>query len=111
MAKTKQKQDNNISDVEIALNTIGGKWKIPIIWNLKEGEKRFRELQKSVGKITDKMLTQQLRELEKAELVERKIYPQVPPKVEYKLTLLGQSVLPVIELLEEWGSQYKSVFK
>jgi DNA-binding HxlR family transcriptional regulator len=107
--KLKEKNYNN--HVELAFDIIGGKWKILIIWHLKESEKRFRELQKSIGKITDKMLTQQLRELEKAELIVRKIYPQVPPKVEYSLTLLGKSVLPVIELLEEWGGQYKSVFE
>ena len=105
-------KDKNFSNyVELVFDIIGGKWKILIVWDLREREKRFRELQKSVGKITDKMLTQQLRELEEAELISRKAYPEVPPRVEYSLTLLGKSILPVIEMLEEWGKQYHSVFK
>ena len=111
MQKIELKDKNFSNYVELVFDIIGGKWKILIIWDLKEGEKRFRELQKSVGKITDKMLTQQLRELEKAELISRKAYPEVPPRVEYSLTLLGKSILPVIEMLEEWGKQYHSVFK
>jgi DNA-binding HxlR family transcriptional regulator len=105
----KKKKFNNY--VELVIDIIGGKWKILIIWELRESEKRFRELQKSVGKITDKMLTQQLRELEEAELISRKVYPEVPPRVEYSLTLLGKSLLPVLEMFEEWGKQYHSVFK
>lgn len=105
----KKKKFNNY--VELVIDIIGGKWKILIIWELRESEKRFRELQKSVGKITDKMLTQQLRELEEAELISRKAYPEIPPRVEYSLTLLGKSLLPVLEMFEEWGKQYQSVFK
>ncbi len=111
MQKIELKNKNYADFVELALDTIGGKWRISIIWSLKEGEKRFVELRNSLNGITDKMLTQKLRELEKAELITRKVYPQVPPKVEYNLTLLGKSILPVIEMLEEWGKQYISVFK
>ena len=104
-------KDNKYKNyVDLTFNIIGGKWKVIIIWELKENEKRFRELQKSIEKITDKMLTQQLRELEEAELISRKVYPEVPPKVEYSLTLLGKSILPVLEMFEEWGKQYASVF-
>ena len=105
----KEKYYNNY--VDLTFDIIGAKWKILIIWELRENEKRFREIQKSIGKITDKMLTKQLRELEIAELILRKVYPEVPPRVEYSLTLLGKSILPVIEMLEEWGKQYLSVFK
>jgi DNA-binding HxlR family transcriptional regulator len=96
--------------VELSLSVLGGKWKIPILWKLKDGSKRYGELRKSLQKVTHKMLTQQLRELEEDEIISRKVYPQVPPKVEYTLTLLGKSVIPVIDLLREWGDEYKSVF-
>ena len=111
MEKIELKEKNYNNYVDLAFDIIGAKWKILIIWELRENEKRFREIQKSIGKITDKMLTKQLRELEIAELILRKVYPEVPPRVEYSLTLLGKSILPVIEMLEEWGKQYLSVFK
>lgn len=104
----KGKKFNN--QVELSLNIIGGKWKIPIIWRLKDGSFRYGELRKSLPKVTHKMLTQQLRELEADEIITRKIYPEVPPKVEYSLTLLGKSVIPVIDMLREWGEEYRSVF-
>ena len=111
MEKIELKKKNYNNYVDLTFDIIGAKWKILIIWELRENEKRFREIQKSIGKITDKMLTKQLRELEIAELILRKVYPEVPPRVEYSLTLLGKSILPVIEMLEEWGKQYLSVFK
>jgi DNA-binding HxlR family transcriptional regulator len=77
---------------------------------LKDDPKRYGELKKSLPKVTHKMLTQQLRELEKDEIITRKLYPEVPPKVEYTLTLLGKSVIPVIEILNDWGEEYKNVF-
>ncbi len=83
---------------------------MPVIWSLGEKPMRYGELKKSFPEITHKMLTQQLRELEKDELISRKVYSQVPPKVEYSLTLLGKSVLPVIEMLIEWGNEYQKVF-
>ena len=97
--------------VELSLSIIGGKWKIPIIWELKEDPKRYGELKKLLSDITHKMLTHQLRELEHDEIISRKLYHEVPPKVEYELTLLGKSVLPVIDLLSDWGEEYMSVFK
>ena len=96
--------------VELSIEIIGGKWKIPIIWILKDGEKRYGEIRRSLPKVTHKMLTQQLRELEQDEILKRKVYPEVPPKVEYSITLLGESVIPVIDLLREWGEQYRNVF-
>lgn len=96
--------------VELSLDVIGGKWKIPILWRLKDGSKRYGELQRSLPKVTHKMLTQQLRELELDEIISRKVYSEVPPKVEYNLTLLGKTVIPVIDLLREWGEEYRSVF-
>ena len=98
------------SPVELSLSIIGGKWKMLILWRLKEASMRYGELRKSLPKITHKMLTQQLRELEQDEIITRKVYPEVPPKVEYSLTLLGKSVIPVIDLLSGWGEEYRSVF-
>jgi DNA-binding HxlR family transcriptional regulator len=105
----RDKQYNN--PVELALDIVGGKWKMPIIWRLKDGHKRYGELRRSLSKVTHKMLTQQLRELERDEIITRKVYPEVPPRVEYSLTLLGESVLPVIDILSEWGNEYKKVFE
>lgn len=95
-------------NVELTLQVIGGKWKPIIIYKLGgEGVMRFSEIKRSIPNITQKMLTQQLRELEADGVVNRKVYPQVPPKVEYSLTELGQSVMPVIESLCKWGSKYE----
>jgi len=104
----KGKKYNN--PVELSLDIIGGKWKMPILWRLKDDSKRYGELRRSLQKVTHKMLTQQLRELEESEIITRKVYPEVPPKVEYSLTLLGKSVIPVIDMLREWGEEYRSVF-
>lgn len=102
----KDKTYNN--PVELALDIIGGKWKMPIIWRLREGIKRYGELRKNLPKITHKMLTQQLRELEEAGLIERKVYAVVPPKVEYSLSAEGETVLPIIDQLRDWGYAYKN---
>ncbi|HYE12079.1 MAG TPA: helix-turn-helix domain-containing protein [Patescibacteria group bacterium] len=92
---------------EIAMDLIGGKWKPIIIWHLgTKGTKRFNELKKLLPQITQKMLTQQLRELESDSLVERKVYPQVPPKVEYSLTDLGKSLMPILSMMCDWGEKY-----
>ena len=104
----KGKKYNN--PVELSLDIIGGKWKIPIIWRLKDDSKRYGELKKSLPGVTHKMLTHQLRELEEGEIITRKVFPEVPPKVEYNLTLLGKSVIPVIDMLREWGEEYRGVF-
>lgn len=95
--------------VELTLQVIGGKWKPIIIYRLgNEGTLRFSEIKRSIPNITQKMLTQQLRELEADGVVHREVYAQVPPKVEYSLTELGQSVMPVIRSLCGWGDKYES---
>jgi len=81
---------------------------MPILWQLKDNPIRYGELRKSLQKITHKMLTQQLRKLEESGIIKRKVYPVVPPKVEYSLTELGKTILPIIEGLNEWGAFYKS---
>ncbi|MEL7146856.1 MAG: helix-turn-helix domain-containing protein [Bacteroidota bacterium] len=91
--------------VEFAMDRIGGTWKMPILWRLKDKVMRFSEFKKSMPRITDKMLTTQLRELEKFGFITRKVYPVVPPKVEYTITERGQRTIPVIETLRQYGFQ------
>lgn len=91
--------------VEITLQILGGRWKVLILRELFRGTRRFSELHRALPGVTQKMLTQQLRELEHAEVVERKVYPQVPPKVEYRLTSLGETLKPVLDAMHEWGVQ------
>jgi DNA-binding HxlR family transcriptional regulator len=93
--------------VTTALAVIGGKWKVIILWHLQDGVKRFGELQRQVKGISQKMLTQELRDLEETGLVSRKVYPVVPPKVEYSLTETGWSLKPVLEQLSAWGTDYR----
>ncbi len=93
--------------MELTIKVIGGKWKPIILHHLgKNGTHRFGEFRKAIPNITQKMLTQQLRELEADGVVHREVYPQVPPKVEYSLTDLGTSVMPVIKILTDWGESY-----
>ncbi|MFH0968090.1 MAG: helix-turn-helix domain-containing protein [Methanobacteriota archaeon] len=92
--------------VEAALVVIGGKWKALIIWQLKTETLRFTEIMDRLPMVTPRMLTKQLRELEEDAVITRKIYPEVPPRVEYTLTGLGLSVVPVLEDLCTWGGEY-----
>ncbi|MDY0944117.1 helix-turn-helix domain-containing protein [Priestia megaterium] len=87
-------------------NIIAGKWKIIILWHLGKQTRRFGELQKLVPGISKGILTRQLRELEKDQMVVRKVYPEVPPKVEYSLTDVGISFIPILESMGEWGKKY-----
>ncbi|CAM4331164.1 winged helix-turn-helix transcriptional regulator [Paenibacillus tarimensis] len=92
---------------ELTLAVIGGKWKLIILWHLGlEGTKRFSELKKLIPNITQKMLTNQLRELEEDLLIERKVYAEVPPRVEYSLTSHGESLMPVLNMMYNWGKSY-----
>lgn len=92
--------------VEATLELIGGKYKALILWHLSDGKLRFNELRKLVGNATAKMLTQQLRELEAQKLIHREVYPIIPPKVEYSLTELGRSLLPILVNMRDWGVAY-----
>ena len=92
--------------VETTLELIGGKYKALILWHLSAGKLRFSELRQRVSSATPKMLTQQLRELEKNQLVHREVYPVIPPKVEYSLTETGRSLMPVLVAIRDWGSDY-----
>ncbi|TXC91327.1 winged helix-turn-helix transcriptional regulator [Metabacillus litoralis] len=92
---------------ELTLSVIGGKWKMIILWHLgKEGTKRFSELKSLIPGITQRMLVNQLRELEEDMIVKRKVYPVVPPKVEYSLTVEGESLMPILDSMYEWGKNY-----
>jgi len=92
--------------VEATLELIGGKYKTLILWHLSEGKLRFSELRKVIVNATPKMLTQQLRELEANKLIYREVFPIIPPKVEYSLTELGRSLLPVLVAMRDWGAGY-----
>ncbi|WP_299530792.1 helix-turn-helix domain-containing protein [Ulvibacterium sp.] len=85
------------------MDRIGGTWKMPILWRLKDRVMRFGELRKDIPHITDKMLTSQLRQLEAEGFVHRKVYPVVPPKVEYSITPKGQTAIPIIETIRNYG--------
>jgi DNA-binding HxlR family transcriptional regulator len=88
---------------EVTLAVIGGRWKVLILFQLFQGVKRFSELGRALAGITQKMLTQQLRELERDGIVARTVYPQVPPRVEYRLTPLGETLKPVVSAMCKWG--------
>ena len=91
--------------VETTLTLIGDKWKVLILRDLMPGTKRFGELEKPVGNVSQKVLTTQLRAMEENGLVRREVYAEVPPRVEYSLTDLGKSFLPVLDVIKEWGEQ------
>lgn len=92
--------------VECALKAIGGRWKVLILRELFLGTKRFGELHRALHGITQKMLTQQLRELEQDGIISRYVYQQVPPKVEYSLTDIGQTLKPILDSMHSWGLKY-----
>ena len=94
--------------VETTLMLIGDKWKVLILRDLMPGTKRFGELKKSIGSISQKVLTAQLRDMEEKGLVSRTVYAEVPPRVEYSLTELGKSLGPILDALREWGGPYKA---
>lgn len=92
--------------VEAALVVIGGKWKALILWQLRNETLRFTQLIERLPMVSPRMLTKQLRELEEDAVIIRKVYPEVPPRVEYSLSELGRSVVPVLESLCAWGAEY-----
>lgn len=106
MLERKLKQENFNCYITETMNVIGGKWKPYILWLLnEENVLRFGELKKRIPTVTQKMLTQQLREMESDGFVKRKVYAEVPPKVEYSLTNLGKSLEPVLDALSDWGEK------
>ena len=89
--------------LDITMDYIGGKWKTVVLWYLRKDARRFSELKRQIPQITEKMLSLQLKELEKDGIIRRKVYAEVPPKVEYNLTEEGKTLLPVLEALALWG--------
>jgi len=89
-----------------AQSLIGGKWKVFLLWTLHNGPKRFSEIRRVLPEVTQSMLTNTLRELEKDGIIHREVYPQVPPKVEYSLMPIGEQLIPVLKLLLDWGTDY-----
>lgn len=105
-----KKSDLPECPVATVLTLIGNKWKVLIIRDLLTGTKRFKELQRSIG-CSQKVLTDNLRELESKGLVSRKVYPEVPPRVEYSMTKLGATLSPVLNAMAAWGDEYKKNIK
>ena len=97
--------------VETTLSLIGNKWKVLILRDLMIGTKRFGELKRSVGDVSQKVLTAQLRDMEENGLISRKVYAEVPPRVEYSLTPLGESLSPILSAMKNWGENFKETLK
>ena len=98
--------EENTNFVDETLKVIGGRWKLLILKNLYDKTLRFSELQRAIPGVSQRMLTQQLRELEADGIIHRQVYPQVPPKVEYSMSELGKSLSPVLEALHAWGGNF-----
>lgn len=101
-------KDLPVCPVETTLTLISDKWKVLILRDLLPGTKRFGELKRSVGNVSQKVLTAQLRQMEDSGLLVRTVYPEVPPRVEYTLTELGRSLKPVLDAMQDWGEEYKA---
>jgi len=99
------KREQTLCPAETTLEVIGGRWKVMILYHLFGQTKRFSALRRELPGVTAKMLTQQLREMEHDGLVKRKVYAQVPPKVEYSLTGLGESIKPIVDAMCRWGNR------
>lgn len=108
MAKSKNLADS--CPMDITINILSGKWKLAILWHLCQNVIRFNELQRLLPNITQKTLTMQLRELEGYGIVYRRVYAEVPPRVEYGLTEIGESLKPMLTHMCEWGKDYKKHF-
>jgi DNA-binding HxlR family transcriptional regulator len=93
--------------VEITLTLLGNKWKVLILREVFTGTKRFGELSRGIPGVSQKMLTQQLRQMERDNLIQRKIYAEVPPRVEYSLTEAGKSLKPILDAMHKWGKEYQ----
>ena len=111
MTEQTAKKELPACPVETTLTLIGDKWKVLILRDLMTGTKRFGELKKSVGKVSQKVLTAQLRDMEANGLVHRKVYAEVPPRVEYSLTELGQSLKPILDAMQNWGEGYSRALR
>lgn len=112
MENIKDKTESSVKElpacpVETTLTLISDKWKVLILRDLLQGTKRFGELKKSIGHVSQKVLTSQLRQMEDSGLLTRKVYAEVPPRVEYTLTDVGYSLKPIMDAMWAWGEEYK----
>lgn len=110
MSESKNVKELPACPVKTTLTLIGDKWKVLILRDLLPGTKRFGELKKSIGSVSQKVLTAQLRDMEENGLINRKVYAEVPPRVEYSLTDLGKSLEPILDAMWNWGEGYKASF-
>ena len=102
----------NTCPMALGINILSGKWKLQILWNIHNQKKiRFNELQRKLGKITTITLTEQLRELEEQKIIKRTVYPEVPPRVEYSFTDIGQTLELVLKALCDWGKEYLNLLE
>ena len=104
---TQDKKELPACPVETTLMLIGDKWKVLILRDLMPGTRRFGQLKKSIGSVSQKVLTAQLRDMEQKGLVRRQVYAEVPPRVEYSLTELGRSLAPILDAMRAWGEDYQ----
>lgn len=103
-----RKRETGSCPAEAAVRVIGGRWKVPILWHLYSGPRRFCQLQRALGGLTPKMLIQNLRELESDGMIRREVYRQIPPKVEYSLTERGKTLRPIILAMCKWAGRCKA---
>lgn len=102
--KTKERaEENKICPLEVAVNAISGKWKIPIVWQVNDGKKRPSEFLRGIAKVDRRVLSQQLKEMEQTGILTKEIFPELPPRVEYSLTELGEKLVEALWLLNDWG--------
>jgi DNA-binding HxlR family transcriptional regulator len=104
-----RESEGHFCPVETAVHMIGNKWKLSIIWQLLGGKKRFGELRRSISGISQKVLTDNLRSLENDGLLKRTIYPEVPPRVEYELSEIGEMLRPILRSVSDWGIEYYKI--
>jgi len=102
-----QKRINDTCGMAFSLAVIGGRWKPAILWRLTTGTMRYGELKKSIDGISERMLVSQLKELEKDQIIERIVYAEMPPRVEYRLTALGNTMKPMLDAMSGWGDKYR----
>jgi len=104
-----EKQINDICGMAYALSILGGRWKPAILWRLSAQTMRYSDLKNSIVNISERMLIAQLRELEADGIVKRTVYPVVPPRVEYELTELGQTMKPMLQAMSDWGNLHRNI--
>ncbi|NEW38583.1 helix-turn-helix transcriptional regulator [Nocardia cyriacigeorgica] len=101
--------DHNICGMSVAIDVVGGKWRLHLMWVLSDGPRRFSEIRRLLEGVSEKVLTENLRHLETSGVVRREVFPEIPPRVEYSLTPLGAELAEALRPLEEWGDRHRGV--